>query len=116
MCFAKKTPFIDNKKVIKTAMGSSAIVSCFQQDTLKDLPKPIIALDTSENAIPLYDFIFPPSFTLVLGNEEYGISDEVLKQVNYILEIPMVGKKNSINVASAYAIAAAQIQRQHQNF
>jgi tRNA G18 (ribose-2'-O)-methylase SpoU len=110
--FAKKTPFIDNKKVIKTSMGSSEIVPCYQQDNLKELPHPIIALDTSASSINIFDFIFPENFTLILGNEEYGISDEILKETNYIIEIPMLGCKNSINVACAFAIAAAQIKKQ----
>ncbi len=113
--FTSKTPFIDNPKVIKTAMGAAEIVPCLQNEKLENLPRPLIALDTSESAIPLYEFIFPKNFTLILGNEEYGISDEALKMADYILEIPMRGCKNSINVACAYSIAAAQIKRQ-QNF
>ena len=110
--FSKKTPFIDNKKVIKTAMGAANIVPCHKKNDLENLPHPLIALDTSDNAISLYNFIFPKNFTLILGNEEYGISDEILKEVNYLVEIPMLGHKNSINVACAFAIAAAQIQKQ----
>lgn len=111
--FAEKTPFTDNKKVIKTAMGSSEIVPCHQKNTIEDLPKPLIVLDTSDSSINLFDFIFPETFTLVLGNEEYGTSDEVLKDADYILEIPMLGHKNSINVACAYGMAAAQYRKQH---
>lgn len=110
--FSSKTPFTDNPKVIKTAMGTSEIVPCFQKENFEEFPKPFIALDTASNGIALNDFIFPSTFTLILGNEEYGISDEILKKVHYVLEIPMVGCKNSINVACAYAIAAAQIKRQ----
>lgn len=110
--FTSKTPFIDNPKVAKTAMGSAEIVPCFQNEKLENLPRPIIALDTCETAIPLYEFIFPENFTLILGNEEYGISDESLKMADYILEIPMMGSKNSINVACAFAIAASQFKRQ----
>lgn len=110
--FSKKTPFIDNKKVIKTAMGAAELVSCHKKEDLNFLPRPIIALDTSDSAINIFDFIFPESFTLILGNEEYGISDEILKEANYLIEIPMMGCKNSINVACAFAIAAAQIRKQ----
>lgn len=110
--FSKKTPFIDNEKVIKTAMGTAEIVPCEIKNDLDGLPHPIIALDTSENAINIFDFIFPEKFTLILGNEEYGISDENLNKANYIVEIPMIGCKNSINVACAFAIAAAQIKKQ----
>jgi len=54
--FSDTTPFIDNKKVIKTSMGSSNIVPCHKK-TIKNLPKPFIALETSNNAINLFNFI-----------------------------------------------------------
>jgi tRNA G18 (ribose-2'-O)-methylase SpoU len=110
--FSEKTPFTDNKKVIKTSMGASTLVPCFQNYPLEKLPSPIIALETSDDAINIFEFIFPEKFTVILGNEEYGISDESLKKADYIIEIPVFGAKNSINVASAYSILAAQIKRQ----
>jgi tRNA G18 (ribose-2'-O)-methylase SpoU len=106
-----KTPFIDNEKVQRTSMGASSIVPVFQNVSLLDLPRPFIALDTSDAAIALEDFTFPESFTLILGNEEYGISNESLSQVDFIVEIPLFGAKNSLNIACAFSIAAAKIHR-----
>lgn len=108
--FSEKTPFIDNEKVQRTAMGAACIVPCFQNIPLKDLPRPIIALDTSDAAIPVAEFTFPETFTLILGNEEYGISNESLQEADAIIEIPLFGMKNSINIACAFAIAAAKMR------
>ena len=108
--FSKKTPGIDNPKVIKTSMGASSLVPCFYKQDLKDLPRPFIALDTGDKAEPIGSFLFPESFTLIVGNEEYGISDEVLSQVDTVVEIPLFGQKNSINAACAFGIAAQQIR------
>jgi tRNA G18 (ribose-2'-O)-methylase SpoU len=108
--FSEHTPFIDNEKVQRTAMGAAELVPCFQNIPLSSLPRPIIALDTSDAAIPVQEFEFPDSFTLILGNEEYGISNESLKEADYIVEIPLFGAKNSINIACAFAIAAAKIR------
>lgn len=110
--FAKKTPFIDNPKVEKISMGTSQIVPCFQHTDLKTLPRPIIVVDTSNEAISAHTFLFPPLFTLVLGNEEYGVSDESLSQADLIIEIPLLGMKNSINVACAFSSIAFEISRQ----
>lgn len=110
--FSEKTPFIDNEKVHRTAMGAAEIVPCFQNVPLSSLPRPIIALDTSDAAIDVAEFVFPESFTLILGNEEYGISNESLSQVDHIIEVPLFGAKNSLNVACAFAIAAAKIRTQ----
>lgn len=108
--FSEKTPFIDNEKVHRTAMGAAELVPCFQNIPLSQLPRPIIALDTSDAAIPVAEFTFPETFTLILGNEEYGISNESLKEADFIIEIPLFGAKNSINIACAFAIAAAKIR------
>lgn len=109
--FAKNTPFTDNKKVIKTSMGTSSVVPCYKDIPLIDLPSPRIAIDTASQAESIFDFIFPKSCTIILGNEEYGISEESLKLSDYIVEIPMFGIKNSINVAAAYAIVASEIAK-----
>lgn len=109
--FSEQTPFIDNPKVCKTSMGSCDIVPCYQNAQLKDLPRPWIAIETSPTATNVHSFIFPEKCTLILGNEEYGVSDEVLEQVDLFIDVPLVGIKNSINVACAFAIVAAQIRR-----
>lgn len=110
--FSPKTPFVTHKQVQDTAMGAHQWITCAQHIELTTLPRPIIALETSEEAIKLYDFIFPLTFTLVVGNEEYGCSDEVLAIADYLIEIPLRGHKNSLNAANAFAIAAAEISRQ----
>jgi tRNA G18 (ribose-2'-O)-methylase SpoU len=110
--FSEKTPFIDNEKTQKTSMGTFSVVPCFANAKIETLPRPLIGLDTSKEALSLNDFLFPETFTLILGNEEYGISPSILQQLDYLVEIPLQGCKNSINVACAYAIAAAAIRRQ----
>ena len=110
---SKNTPSIDSEKVIKTSMGTSTHVKIYSNSDIETLPKPIIVLETAENGINIFDFIFPKNFTLVLGNEEYGVSDEILKKADFALRIPLYGRKNSINVSAAYAICAAEIAKQN---
>ncbi len=106
--FSENTPFIDNPKVEKTAMGVAHTVPT-QRGDLNSLPRPLIALETVEGAPSLYDFEFPDSFSLLLGNEEYGLKTKTLEAADHIVQIPLVGSKNSLNVATAFAIAAANI-------
>jgi len=110
--FSKNTPYIDNDKVKKTSMGTYDLVPSFKDSNIDDLPTPIIVLETAKNALSIFDFIFPENFTLVLGNEEYGVSKEVLQKASFVVTIPLFGKKNSINVSAAYAIAASFIAKQ----
>ena len=107
--FSERTPYIDNEKVARTAMGAAELVPCVRNPSLNDLPRPIFILDTSDDAVPLANVHFPQTFTLVLGNEEVGVSDALLAISDAIIEIPLVGAKNSLNVACAFAIAAAKI-------
>jgi tRNA G18 (ribose-2'-O)-methylase SpoU len=110
--FEGLTPKITSPKVQKTAMGCHDKVPCVDLIDKTYLPRPIIGLEVAKEAISIHDYIFPESFTLILGNEEYGISDEWLAQCDAIVTIPMWGFKNSLNVASAYAIAAYEIRKQ----
>lgn len=110
--FAKTTPYINNPKVQKTSMGTTDKVPCAQNTPLSGLPRPLIALETHPDAPSIFDYTFPPSFTLMLGNEEYGLSEEALATRDVILQIPLYGYKNSLNVASAFAIAAGVISHQ----
>jgi tRNA G18 (ribose-2'-O)-methylase SpoU len=110
--FSTSTPFIDNKQVQDASMGTYQWTKCIANAALTDLPKPLIVLETSTFAIPIHEFLFPEIFTLVVGNEEYGCSDEILEKADYLVEIPLRGRKNSLNVANAFAIGAAEIQRQ----
>lgn len=110
--FSSSTPFQDHPKVYKASMGSSDIVPCFQEFTLEDLPRPWIVLETSDEAPMYHSYPFPESFTLILGNEEYGVSDAMIEKADQILQIPMFGAKNSLNVACAFSIVASEIRRQ----
>lgn len=112
--FSDQTPDLNHPQVKKTSMGASEWVPESDASDLTSLPKPIIALETSPDAIPLHTFSFPDTFTLVLGNEEYGCSEETLRAADVLIEIPLRGRKNSLNVANAFAIAAAEIARQRE--
>lgn len=104
------TPTPDHPKVQKTSMGTHLHVPYHANVDLLTLPRPWIALETASPSSSLYSFTFPSSFTLILGNEEFGIPEHVLKQCDHIVEIPLVGGKNSLNVASAFAIVASHIR------
>lgn len=110
--FSPTTAFTNHKQVKDAAMGAAEWIVCHPGADLSSLPSPIIAMETSPDAIPLDQFLFPETFTLVIGNEEYGCSEKTLKKADTIIEIPMRGRKNSLNVANAFAMAAGEILRQ----
>ena len=105
-------PSIEHNKVKKSAMGCETIVECHHDIDLSELNKPLIAIETHKKATPINKFHFPSKFTLILGNEEYGLSKHSLEIADHILYIPLPGSKNSINVSCAFSIVAYEISKQ----
>ncbi len=67
----------------------------------------IVAIEQDVHSIPIFDFNPPEGKTLLVlvGNEVHGVSKPLLKKADVILEIPMRGKKESLNVSVAAGIA-----------
>jgi 23S rRNA (guanosine2251-2'-O)-methyltransferase len=70
----------------------------------------LAALEQDKSSQNLFTFILPKNtshekLALVVGNEVRGISKSILKKCDVILEIPMRGKKESLNVSVATGIA-----------
>lgn len=101
------TPSPECSQVKKAAMGTDSWIDWESHASIESLPRPLIVLETVEDSPAIFDFPFPASFTLAVGNEEYGCSDLLLKEADFFVTIPLRGRKNSLNVANAFAIAAS---------
>ncbi|MBX4195768.1 TrmH family RNA methyltransferase [Candidatus Parcubacteria bacterium] len=66
----------------------------------------IVALEQDERGA---EFKISDSFALILGNEVDGVSKEALGLADKIYEIPMKGKKESLNVSVAAGIALHEL-------
>lgn len=69
----------------------------------------IFAIEQSKNSIPYYKLNVKGQMSkvvLIVGNEVKGLPKSVLNKADKILEIPMRGKKESLNVAVAFGIVA----------
>lgn len=107
-----RLPHIADKltsQIHKTALGAEKLVSFRHYETLNewmaDNKLPIVALEQSAESQSLPDFNPPKKFALILGEEVNGINPDVLKRCDYIVEIPMFGKKESFNVSVACGVA-----------
>jgi tRNA G18 (ribose-2'-O)-methylase SpoU len=99
----------DHPQVKKTSMHAYHHVDIQRTTSFEELPRPWIALETAPNAPQVKDFSFPFPCTIIVGNEERGISEHMLKQADFILQIPLRGIKNSLNVSCAFAILASNV-------
>jgi tRNA G18 (ribose-2'-O)-methylase SpoU len=107
------TPFPPNPKLSKTAMQTIEHIKWQHLETtaaaialLKSRNIPVIALETTSDAISLFDYKVTQPVGLILGNEALGIEEDIIKQADLVLSIPVLGWKNSLNVSNAFAIAS----------
>jgi 23S rRNA (guanosine2251-2'-O)-methyltransferase len=70
-----------------------------------------IALEQHQTAVPYTTFTAPQEFALLVGNEVGGIPDALITQTDAVIDIPMRGKKESLNVAIATGIALYALSR-----
>ena len=73
----------------------------------------IVGLEQTSNSISLHNFVFSRRTVLVVGNEREGLSDSILRLLDDVVEIPVFGRPNSYNVASATAMALYEYCRQY---
>ncbi len=112
------TPTPKDKRIEKTALGAEKTVlweHLWQSwriiAKLKKEGFAIAALEQAKGGVNLKDF--KPKFPLALiaGSERKGVPDSLLKKADAIIEIPMAGNKESLNVAVALGIAAWEISK-----
>ncbi|MEI7631910.1 MAG: TrmH family RNA methyltransferase [bacterium] len=101
-----------NKDIHKTALGAEESQSwSYIQNTediilkLKKENWTIVALEQTKNSTMLTDFSIKQKMAIVAGPEVTGIDKNILNLCDSSVEIPMKGKKESLNVSVAAAIA-----------
>ncbi len=101
----------------KTALGAELTVPLEHCDTeaqafarATQLGYQTIGLEQAPGSVNLFEFKPTGPIALVLGNEVDGLSAEALAACDVILELPMVGTKESLNVSVAAGIAMYQLR------
>lgn len=110
------------KEIHKTALGAEEFIEWEKSGQtwklLENLKKQgfyVVGLETDKKAINISKFNSSSSqrkVVLVVGNEVKGLSQKILKYCNKIVKIPMLGKKESLNVSVCFGIATYCISRQ----
>ncbi|MDB5176870.1 MAG: hypothetical protein JWN75_538 [Candidatus Saccharibacteria bacterium] len=108
-----RLPHIADKltaQIHKTALDAEQMVPFTYQETL-DFSQlhaegyMVVGLEQDPKSILLPDYTPPDKIALLLGEEVEGISANLLNECDKLIEIPMVGKKESFNVSIAAGIA-----------
>jgi tRNA G18 (ribose-2'-O)-methylase SpoU len=108
------TPTPANPKLSKTALGAERAVAWQAAPNAVELAERLIAegkhlwaLEETPGAESLLGAPAPPDGTvLVAGGEVTGIDPHLLRLCERTFKIPMYGSKRSLNVATAFGIAA----------
>ena len=103
----------------KTALGSLDYVATRHYPTteeavgrLRQDGVPVWALETTSRSRHYARVSYPRPVALVLGNEALGVQPPVLESCDDLIEVPVFGFKNSLNVAAAAAVVVYEILRQ----
>lgn len=110
LCGYTATP--ENSKTAKAALGAEEWVKwSYWENTLQCLDTlskdglSIYAFETCEGStdINLVKPTFPAA--ILLGNERYGLASPALNRAHHLINVPLSGRKNSLNVSVCGAIA-----------
>jgi tRNA G18 (ribose-2'-O)-methylase SpoU len=72
----------------------------------------IVGLEQDERSIMLPDYHATDKIALLLGEEVEGIASNMREMCDDLIEIPMVGQKESFNVSVATGIALYALNNQ----
>jgi 23S rRNA (guanosine2251-2'-O)-methyltransferase len=109
-----------HREILKTAIGAQDTVTWAYYEHTTDALQAlraqgyrIVAVEQTENSIPLQAYIPPlgQPIALVFGNEVQGVSDEALALADEVLEIPQFGTKHSLNVSVCLGIVVWELFR-----
>ncbi|MBN2319833.1 MAG: hypothetical protein JXR49_12175 [Acidobacteria bacterium] len=110
------TPGKETGQVRKTAMGCAEWIPQKKHKDLrgaliraKDEAYTVIGIETIADSFGYAEYPWPEKGIVVVGNEEYGITEDVMKACDDFVHLPMSGFKNSVNVANAFAVIAFHI-------
>jgi 23S rRNA (guanosine2251-2'-O)-methyltransferase len=113
------TPYPPNEKLDRTALGTVHRVAWRHEvssvEAVRRLRRegvPVWACELAEGAVSIRALRFPRPTALVFGHEASGVSPEVLHEVSGVVEVPLYGRKNSLNVATTFGVVVFEVLRQ----
>ena len=119
LCGATETP--PNSRIKKASINTwqwidwtheqSAMLAISKLKALN--PKlSIVAVEQDKRSKPFYQVKYEMPIALIVGNETYGVSKDVLDMADEIVELPMWGVNKSLNVMVSCGIVLHEIMKQ----
>ena len=105
-------------EISKTALGAEEAVpweywskAAEAVESLRAQGYQVIALETGPASVPLEECVLRPPVALVVGHETEGVSEAARMACDFTAHLPMLGAKQSLNVAVAFGVAAYTMRR-----
>ncbi len=109
----------ERRDIAKTALGAQKSIDWKHFGSISEVLSELkrdgfftVAVEQSKNSKDFETLrnMRKKKIALFVGSETEGIPEEVLQQVDMVVEIPMRGIKNSLNVACAFSIVAYTVK------
>lgn len=104
------------KDMAKSALGAEEFVTSEHKPDvlllikeLKESGFQVIAIEQDETSVDYKSVLLKNKNAFLVGTEVTGIPKEILKECDVIAEIPMKGRKESLNVSVATGVALFRI-------
>jgi 23S rRNA (guanosine2251-2'-O)-methyltransferase len=112
ICICGYSPTPEHRQMAKTALGATDTVDWIQYastvDAVNELKAEgykIYAVEQAEGSISLEKCNFGnEKIAVVFGNEVVGVEEDIMKNCDGAIEIPQLGMKHSLNIATAAGI------------
>jgi tRNA G18 (ribose-2'-O)-methylase SpoU len=120
VCLCGITAHPPKKAISKTALGAEEVVpwehswdAIKMAEGLRRGGFAIAAIETGSHSVDLFEW--QPRFPVCVafGNEVEGLRPELLEMADTHVRIPMLGKKTSLNVATAAGIVLYELLRKY---
>ena len=109
------------RKMTKTSRATEKVVNYEVAENILDVVADlkssgfsIISLEITDKSTPIHQFkrLTNQPIVLVIGDENFGVSEAILKQSDTVIHIEMFGQNSSMNVVQATNIALYEITKQ----
>lgn len=111
-----------NDEAIKRSSGALMNINISRERDLADVCRKLAEsglqlIGCSEKGEKnIYDVKYDLPTAIVMGSEKDGINSTILKELNEMVQIPMSGVTDSLNVSASTAIILSEISRQRGGF
>lgn len=107
-----------NPKLLKAALGAEEMVPWTHAlsalevvRSLQGAGTHVVSVELTDRSRSFHEIAYPPDVAFVFGHEVAGVAVPILEQSDRVVQIPMLGCKNSLNVGTSVGIVLFELVR-----